>query len=83
MAEKWTKEYNHEFKVEDINCDGCIATGRLVGYCNVCPIRKCGQEKGIENCGWCSNYPCDGLDEFFKIVPDCKKTLDAVKQSRN
>jgi len=80
VAEKWTKEYNHPFKADQINCDGCTGSGKLVGYCSVCPIRKCGVEKDVKNCGWCNDYPCSGLDELFKARPDAKKTLDAIKQ---
>jgi hypothetical protein len=82
VAKKWTKEYKLDFKPEDINCDGCLSvSGRVASYCPVCPIRKCGQEKGVVNCGWCSEYPCNHLDEFFKMAPACKKTLDAIHQS--
>ena len=80
VAEKWTKEYSHPFKAEDINCDGCTGTGQHVGYCSVCPTRKCASDKGVKNCGWCDDYPCSGLEEMFKVRPDAKKTLDAVKQ---
>jgi hypothetical protein len=82
IAAEWTQKYNYPFKVEDINCDGCTSTGKHIGHWNMCEIRKCGQEKGVINCGWCSDYPCDKTDEFFKMVPDCKKTLDAVKRAR-
>jgi hypothetical protein len=81
VAAEWTQKYNHQFKPEDISCDGCLpATVKTIGHLNVCAIRKCGQLKGVKNCGWCSEYSCDKTDEFFKMVPDCKKTLDAVKQ---
>jgi len=51
-AEIWSKKYNHDFKPEEINCDGCLTTtGRVIGYCNVCEIRKCGQEKGVDYTG--------------------------------
>ena len=80
VAETWTKEYKIDFKPEDINCDGCTSTGKHVGNCGMCEIRKCGQEKGVINCAYCSDYSCDKTDEFFKMVPACKKTLDAIKQ---
>ena len=80
VAEKWTKEYSHEFKAADINCEGCTGAGKHVGYCTICPIRNCAQEKEVKNCGWCDDYPCGGLDTLFKTRPDAKKTLDAVKQ---
>ncbi len=83
IAAEWTAKYNHPFKPEDINCDGCLpATVKTLGYLNMCAIRKCGQEKGVKNCGWCRDYSCAKTDEFFKMVPDAKKTLDAVKQSK-
>ena len=83
VAAKWTKEYNHEFKEADINCDGCLPdTVKTIGHLNVCAIRKCGQEKGVKNCGWCADYSCEKTEGFFKMVPDCQKTLDAEKQSR-
>jgi len=83
VAEKWTKEYNHPFKPEDINCDGCLPkTVKAIGHLNICVIRKCGQEKGVKNCGWCPDYSCAKTDDFFKMVPDAKKTLDAVKESK-
>jgi hypothetical protein len=81
VAEQWTREYKHEFRPEDINCDGCLtATGRVAGYVNVCPIRKCGREKSVINCAYCVNYSCDKTDEFFKMVSTPKQTLDGIKK---
>jgi hypothetical protein len=83
IAAAWTAKYNHPFKPEDINCDGCLPdTPKTIGHLNICPVRKCGREKGVINCGWCPEYPCAKTDEFFKMVPDARKTLDAEKQSK-
>jgi hypothetical protein len=81
VAGEWTKKYNHNFKVEDINCNGCMAvTGKVVGYLNVCPLRKCAREKGVINCAYCADYVCAELGKFFQMVPEAKKTLDKIKQ---
>jgi hypothetical protein len=80
VAEWRTNEYKRDFNPEDINCDGCLAGGRSVGYCQVCTIKKCGKEKGVTNCGWCAAYPCSELDSMFKAAPATKETLDAVKK---
>ena len=81
IAADWTQKYHHDFKPEDINCDGCLPdTVKTIGQLNVCPIRKCGQARGVPNCGRCPDYSCDKTEEFFQMVPDCKKTLDAVRQ---
>jgi hypothetical protein len=83
VAAEWTAKYNHPFKAEDINCVGCIpAAGIHVGHCAMCQIRLCGQEKGVKNCGWCSDYSCEKTEEFFKMVPGNKKILDAEKASK-
>ena len=80
-AEKWSKEYNSNFKPEDINCDGCISNSdRLIGHCLVCEIRKCGKEKGVKNCAYCNEYPCTKLSEFLKMVPKAKTTLDEIRK---
>jgi len=80
-AELWSKKYNHDFKLEDINCDGCLSrTGRVIGYSNICEIRKCGREKGVENCAYCGEYICETLAKFFDIVPANKATLDKIRQ---
>jgi hypothetical protein len=80
-AELWSKKYNVEIKPEDINCDGCLAdTGRVVGYVHVCEIRKCGQEKGVENCAYCNDYGCKKLTDFFQMVPEAKANLDEIRK---
>ena len=76
----WSKRYNADIKPEEINCDGCTSeVGEKFNYCNVCEIRKCGLEKDIKNCAYCSEYVCDKLNTFFKIAPEGKATLDEIK----
>lgn len=80
-AEIWSKNYNHDLKPEDINCDGCLTTtGRVIGYCNVCEVRKCGMERGVANCAYCEDYACDKLEKFFQMVPENKTTLDEIRK---
>ena len=62
-AEEWSKQYGHVFKPEDINCGGCTSKGKMnFQYCNVCEIRKCGQEKKLKNCAYCVDYACEKLE---------------------
>ena len=82
VAENWSKMFNADLKAEDITCDGCIAeNGRHFSHCNVCEIRACGIEKGLKSCAFCSDYICDRLEDFFKMVPDAKVNLEAIKGS--
>ena len=78
------KYLGEEKRVEDItDCDGCKAQGgRLYSGCQECQIRKCASEKGLENCAYCSEYPCEKLSKFFVSEGEqggAKKRLDAIK----
>ena len=81
IAQLWSKQYNADIKPEDINCDGCKSVGdRYFNYCNVCEIRKCGVERGVENCAYCNDYSCENLEKFFETAPDNKKRLEAIRR---
>jgi len=81
VAEAWSKAFGREIKPEEINCDGCLTRdGRHINYCNVCEIRKCGMEKGVENCAFCVDYNCERLTKFFEEAPEAKKILAEIRQ---
>ena len=81
IAAEWTKEYHHDFKPGDINCDGCLPrTKKTIVQLNVCKVRKCGQEKGVANCAYCEDYPCEKLNRFFGIVPEMKANLEEIRK---
>lgn len=83
VAELWTKQYGAEHRIEDINCDGCISKGpRIYRYCNTCEIRKCGQERNVENCAYCEEYTCEKLSKLFAEYKPAKEVLDKIRVSR-
>ena len=83
VAEMWSKQYKMAIKAEDINCDGCIsAGGQLFSYCSVCDIRKCGQNHGVVNCAYCTDYGCERLTRFFKVAPHAKKSLEKIRKKK-
>ena len=80
VAEMWSKQFNAKIDPEDINCDGCLSeSGRLVSYCRICEIRKCGKEKVVKNCAYCADYACEKLSKFHKEAPDAKNTLEGIR----
>jgi hypothetical protein len=82
VAEKWNKEFNGSFKPGDINCDGCLAdSGRLIGFCQQCEIRKCGQDKEVINCAYCDDYGCEKLTKFFNMASMAKKNLEELRKT--
>jgi hypothetical protein len=83
VAEEWSKQFQHNFKAEDINCTGCLAAGDVqFGYCSMCEIRKCGSDRRISNCAYCVEYPCGRLSDFLAKVPDAKAKLDAIRNRK-
>jgi hypothetical protein len=82
VAELWTKEYGRPFKTEDINCNGCLTrTAPVFSYCNMCEIRKCGQERNVKNCAYCDDYKCEKLSKLHEQAPKAKETLDKTHRS--
>lgn len=63
------------------DCDGCrIINGRLFTGCLNCIIRKCAMDKSLENCAYCSNYPCDILKRHFASDPGAKANLEMIRR---
>ena len=82
VAEMWSKEFDADLKPEDINCDGCLSTTEpLFSHCQVCEIRKCGQEKQVTNCAYCDDYACEKLTKFLDMVPRAKNTLEEIRKA--
>ncbi|MEJ2306267.1 MAG: DUF3795 domain-containing protein [candidate division WOR-3 bacterium] len=80
IAREWAEEYKHEFKTEDINCDGCTSiAGRHVGYCSVCELRACAIKKRVKNCAYCKDYECKKLSDFFNIASQARKNLEKIR----
>ena len=78
-ARLYNREFNFNLTPDDINCDGCKSnTGRLIGYCQGCEIRKCGQDKRIDDCTRCREQPCDRLAAFHAFSPQAKKAFDLL-----
>jgi len=81
VADLWSKQHQVEITPESINCEGCLSNGILFGHCQVCEIRKCAQEKGVENCAHCSDYACGKLEPIFQMMPEAKNNLDFIKKN--
>lgn len=80
IVEQWRVEYNApDITVSGVMCDGCLDGDRKCGHCFECEIRACGMEKGVANCALCRDYGCAKLEAFFKLAPQARTTLDALR----
>lgn len=84
VAELWSEQYHADIKPEDINCEGCKSKGSChFQYCDICEIRLCARKRKIANCAFCDEYPCGKLEEFFKMAPQSKVCLDALRATED
>jgi hypothetical protein len=80
IAKEWSKEFGHEIKPEEINCDGCLnVDGLHIGYCGMCEIRKCAMDKEIENCAYCTDFKCEKLVKFHEQASKAKQKLEDIR----
>jgi hypothetical protein len=77
-AENWSSMFNADIRAEDINCLGC-GSEVLFSHCHECDIRKCNIDRSQQNCSTCSDYACERLQGFFKMVPDARNVLDSIR----
>jgi len=54
--------------IEEARCYGC-RSDVISFYCQACEIKKCADEKGLEFCALCDEYPCTMLKEFQVQLP--------------
>jgi hypothetical protein len=57
---------------DDIKCKGCLSDSPF-GFCKTCEIKTCCQEKGIEGCHECNDFPCKLIEDF--PMPVGKKVI--------
>jgi hypothetical protein len=61
LVDGWRKYLGHQmYTAENVRCDGCMSDGRLAD--KKCPVRPCAIAKGVENCAYCEEYPCEKLE---------------------
>ena len=75
----WKRYLNISLSPEKLRlCDGCQISDekRKVYYLN-CTVRKCAIENNIENCAYCSLYPCNELKNLHvTFAPDFKEKVE-------
>jgi hypothetical protein len=58
LVDGWRRIFGHEhYTAENVRCDGCLSDGRLAD--TVCKARPCAIERGVKNCAYCEDFPCD------------------------
>jgi hypothetical protein len=70
----------------DLQCDGCIAGGRVAAFCRRCEIRECaGKKQDVTRCADCQEFPCsiitnfnnDGMLHHAEVLENCRSLRKA------
>lgn len=81
IAKRWSDQFNIRFEPEDVTCEGC-KSDVLSGWCRkICKMRPCAQERRVETCAHCDNYPCSELKEFLAEEPNAKENLETIRKT--
>lgn len=59
VSDGWFKYGGFRVNPETINCPGCCGNNQTLD--SECPVLPCVVAKGIQNCGYCHEMPCESL----------------------
>lgn len=82
LAEKMSGG-KYRYTAEDIYCGGCTdLKGKCFKYCGECEIRVCGIKNKVENCAFCSKYPCSRIERLIENSPKAGEQLENIKNQQ-
>ena len=67
-SDGWFKYIGIRYSPDEIGCEGCLDEKEPAD--TECPVRPCVKEKGLENCGYCEDLPCDKLKTRMNFFED-------------
>ncbi len=79
MVDNFKKNHGIEKSLEEMDCDGCGAEGKHIGFCAVCGIRVCAFDKGYATCAECAEFPCEKGSFIWTSNSKSKATLEALR----
>jgi len=67
--------------IEDIKCTGCLSDKEVFPVCRRCPIKECVEQKNLDGCHQCDDFPCKYI-ENFPIEVGKKVIMRSIPQRR-
>lgn len=81
LAQEYSNE-NMKFSKEDMTCYGCrdinIKNSKM---CGICSIRICAEDRKLQNCGYCKEYPCVVVKNHIPEDSDNRVRLNRINES--
>ena len=79
LAVKLSKQLGKKLTPDNVHCWGCWANNRNC-WGKRCFFRKCSDEKGLDFCYKCADYPCNELQEFYVENPGARDNLSRISK---
>ena len=75
MCDAWAKYLGSKAQPEEItSCEGCQKGGGEPD----CAVRKCSEERNLENCAHCDDFDCEKLKQKMDLVAQSIKDPDNI-----
>lgn len=60
LVDGWRRIFGHQhYTAENVLCSGCRSDGKIAD--SSCKARPCAQERQLDSCALCGDFPCDRL----------------------
>ena len=79
IAREYGESMGISISPEQVKCLGCKGTSSSV-WRTRCQLRVCAEEKGVEFCYQCRDYPCDNLQAFYETHPQARENLRTISK---
>jgi hypothetical protein len=64
LVDGWRKIFGlQNYTAENVKCDGCLSDGKVAD--KNCKARPCAKQKGVSNCAYCDEFPCDKMKHLI------------------
>jgi len=82
ISREFKEERNLDIKPEVIRCPGCHGD-RSLHWSSDCEILQCCvDERGLENCSQCPDFPCSMIEKWAKGGPRYQRAFELLKSLR-
>jgi hypothetical protein len=79
LAPKLSRARGKKVSPDDVHCWGCWSNNRNC-WGKRCQFRKCVNDKGIDFCYQCNDFPCADLNAFYETHPQARQNLIQISK---
>jgi hypothetical protein len=79
IARAYSETKGKTIQPVQVKCLGCKGTSSSL-WRSSCQVRLCAEEKGLEFCYQCREFPCDTLQSLFEVNPQARENLRTISK---